>query len=96
MVLFQVNQTVTIMDREETDKEARATKNTKKVWKWVIGSGIILMIIAFWGSFFSQDENFSESDRPSAQAIMPADSVASDTLTKVHPDTMMKSVRGTK
>ncbi|MDQ6480883.1 hypothetical protein [Dyadobacter sp. LHD-138] len=84
------------MDREETDKEARATKNTKKVWKWVIGGGIILMIIAFWGSFFSQDKNFSESDRPSADAIMQADSAASDTLTEVHPDTMMKGVGGTK
>ncbi|WP_254561732.1 hypothetical protein [Dyadobacter diqingensis] len=84
------------MDRRETDKEARATKNTKNVWKWIIGIGIVLMVIAFWGGFFNHDNNFSESETPSANATMPADTVASDTAMEVHPDTIMKSVRGTK
>jgi len=84
------------MDREETDKEARATKNTKNVWKWILGVGIVLMLIAFWGGFLNHDENFQESDTPSENATMPADTAASDTSMEVHPDTIMKSVRGTE
>jgi len=84
------------MDRRETDKEAKATKNTKNVWKWILGVGIVLMLIAFWGGFFNHDEHFSEADTPSENATMNADTVASDTSMEVHPDTIMKSVRGTK
>jgi hypothetical protein len=84
------------MDRGETDKEARATKNTKNVWKWILGVGIVLMAIAFWGGFFNHDNNFSESETPSVNATMPADTAASDTSMEVHPDTIMKSVRGTQ
>ncbi|SEJ71716.1 hypothetical protein SAMN04487995_6082 [Dyadobacter koreensis] len=84
------------MDRRETDKEAKATKNTKNVWKWILGVGIVLMLIAFWGGFFNHDEHFSEADTPSENATMNSDTVASDTSMEVHPDTIMKSVRGTK
>jgi hypothetical protein len=84
------------MDRKETDKEARATKNTKNVWKWILGVGIVLMAIAFWGGFLNHDENFGESDTPSESTAMPADTAASDTVMNVHPDTIMESVRGTK
>jgi len=96
MVLKCANQITTIMDRGETDKEARATKNTKNVWKWILGVGIVLMLIAFWGGFLNHDENFQESDTPSEHANAAADTVASDTTMEVHPDSIMRSVRGTK
>lgn len=85
------------MNRQETDDEARATKNTKNVWKWVLGVGIVLMLIAFWGGFFNHDENFTEAETPS-ETNSPAvtDSIASDTTGNVAPDTIMKSVRGTQ
>ncbi|KAA0989872.1 hypothetical protein [Dyadobacter aurulentus] len=83
------------MDNKETDKEARATKNTKNVWKWILGVGVVLMIIAFWGGFFNHDENFQESDTPS-ESVPVADSVASDTMARMRSDTMMENVRGTK
>lgn len=84
------------MDRKETDQEAKATKNTKKVWLWVLVAGVLLMAIAFWGGFLNHGEHFSESDTPSENATMPADTAASDTSMEVHPDTIMKSVRGTE
>jgi uncharacterized membrane protein len=83
------------MNRQETDKEARATKNTKNVWKWILGVGVVLMLIAFWGGFFNHDENFSEADNPSDNAVT-ADSVASDTGSTMRSDTVMEHVRGTK
>ena len=84
------------MNRQDTDDEARATKNTKNVWKWILGVGVILMAIAFWGSFFSQNKNFKESETPS-ESTQPAmaDSVASDTVGNVNADTIMEHVRGT-
>ncbi|MCE7041781.1 YrdB family protein [Dyadobacter sp. CY312] len=84
------------MNRQETDKEARATKNTKNVWKWILGVGIVLMIIAFWGGFFNHDENFTESETPSETNAPASDTVASDTIGVVKADTIMQSVRGTK
>ena len=85
------------MNREETDNEARATKNTKNVWKWILGVGIALMAIAFWGGFLNHNENFKESETPS-ESTQPAmaDSVASDTVGNVDADTIMEHVRGTK
>ena len=85
------------MNRQETDKEAKATKNTKNVWKWILGVGIVLMAIAFWGGFFNHNENFKESETPSeSNSPAPIDSVASDTVGNVNADTIMRSVRGTK
>jgi len=84
------------MNREETDKEARATKNTKNVWKWILGVGIVLMAIAFWGGFFNHNESFEQSETPSQTTQPAADSVASDTIGNVDSDTIMRSVRGTK
>lgn len=83
------------MDRRETDKEARATKNTKNVWKWILGVGVVLMLIAFWGGFFNHDEKFRGSDSPSENVPAVADSIASDT-TQVNSDTIMESVRDSK
>ena len=85
------------MNRQETDKEAKATKNTKNVWKWILGVGIALMAIAFWGGFFNHNENFNEAETPSeSNSNAPVDSVASDTVGNVNADTIMRSVRGTK
>jgi flagellar basal body-associated protein FliL len=84
------------MDRKETDKEARATKNTKNVWKYILGVGIVLMAIAFWGGFFNHKESFQEAETPSQGTQAPADTAAYDTTMDVHPDTIMKSVRGTQ
>ena len=85
------------MNRQETDQEAKNTKNTKNVWKWILGVGIALMAIAFWGGFFNHNENFKESETPS-ESTQPAvtDSVATDTVGQVSADTIMKSVRGTE
>jgi hypothetical protein len=83
------------MDNKETDKEARATKNTKNVWKWILGVGVVLMIIAFWGGFFNHNENFQEAETPS-ESVPVTDSAASDTAGRMHSDTMMEHVRGTK
>ena len=80
------------MNRQETDKEAKATKNTKNVWKWILGVGVVLMLIAFWGGFFNHDENFSESNNPAATS----DTVATDNGTDMKADTVMENVRGTQ
>lgn len=85
------------MNRQETDDQARATKNTKNVWKWILGVGILLMAIAFFGGFFNHNENFKEAETPSISTQPAAsDSVASDTVGQVEADTIMRSVRGTK
>ena len=85
------------MNRQETDDEARATKNTGNVWKWILGVGVVLMIIAFWGGFFNHDQNFSESDNPSKNSSAAvSDSVASDTASTTDADTIMEHVRGTE
>jgi len=85
------------MNRQETDDEARATKNTKNVWKWILGVGIALMAIAFWGGFFNHNENFKEAETPSVSTQpAEADSVASDTVGQLSADTVMRNVRGTK
>jgi hypothetical protein len=84
------------MDRRETDKEAKATKNTKNVWKWILGVGVVLMLIAFWGGFFNHNEKFGESDSPSENVPAVADSVASDTISQANSDSIMQSVRDSK
>ncbi|GGB93643.1 hypothetical protein [Dyadobacter sediminis] len=85
------------MDRRETDKETRATKNTKNVWKWILGVGVVLMGIAFWGGFFNHNESFRESEPPSVtNASADSNSVASDTTQELHSDTIMEHVRGTE
>lgn len=82
------------MDRRETDKEAKATKNTKNVWKWILGVGVVLMAIAFWGGFFNHNENFTESENATETASPNADTIATDS--KTNADTIMESVRDNK
>ncbi|MCF2486624.1 YrdB family protein [Dyadobacter sp. CY347] len=82
------------MDRRETDKEAKATKNTKNVWKWILGVGIVLMAIAFWGGFFNHNENFTESENATETATQNTDTIATDS--KTNADTIMESVRDNK
>ncbi|SKB98778.1 YrdB family protein [Dyadobacter psychrophilus] len=82
------------MDRRETDKEAKATKNTKNVWKWILGVGIVLMAIAFWGGFFNHNENFTEAETPSSQGAEGAGSAAA--ADSVASDTIMENVRKTE
>jgi len=84
------------MDRKETEEETKATKNTKNVWKWILGVGIVLMLVAFWGGFFNHDENFSEAETPSATVRDSVSSSTSDTTQQLAPDTINKSVRGTE
>lgn len=84
------------MDRKETEDETKATKNTKHVWKWILGVGIVLMLIAFWGGFFNHEENFSEAETPSASVADTASTTASDTAQELHSDTINNSVRGTE
>ncbi|MCE6992218.1 hypothetical protein [Dyadobacter sp. CY323] len=85
------------MNSQETDDQARATKKTGNVWKWILGVGVVLMLIAFWGGFFNHDGNFGESDNPSENsAAAISDSTASDTTMTTDPDTIMEHVRGTE
>jgi hypothetical protein len=84
------------MDRKETEEETKATKNTKNVWKWILGIGIVLMLIAFWGGFFNHKESFSEAETPSASVGDSTSTMASDTVQELHPDSINKSVRGTE
>ncbi|MCF0073629.1 hypothetical protein LZD49_24330 [Dyadobacter sp. CY261] len=84
------------MNRQETDDEARSTKNLKNVWKWIVGVGIALSLIAWFGGFFNHDRNLGEADNPADQTAA-ADSVASDTAgTNLRSDTVYEHVRGTK
>ncbi|GGM98100.1 hypothetical protein GCM10010967_34860 [Dyadobacter beijingensis] len=84
------------MNRQETDKEARATKNVKNVWKWILGIGIALSLIAWLGGFFNHDSNAGRADNPADHAA-PADTIASDTSgTTLRADTVNESVRGTQ
>lgn len=84
------------MDRHETDKEARKTKNTRHVWKWILGVGVVLMAIAFWGGFFNHNENFDKAETPSESAAPDyADTTATDSG-RANADTIMENVRGTK
>ncbi|NIJ55794.1 hypothetical protein [Dyadobacter arcticus] len=79
------------MNSQETDKEAKATKNTKNVWKWILGVGIVLMLIAFWGGFFNHKENFKEAENPAETSTennaAVVDSIASDTINQGVRDT---------
>lgn len=85
------------MNRQETDKEARATKNVKNVWKWIVGVGIMLSLIAWFGGFFNHDKNFKQADSPSENASALSDSVATDTAgSTLRSDTIMEHVRGTE
>ncbi|WAC10304.1 hypothetical protein [Dyadobacter pollutisoli] len=85
------------MNRQKTDKEARATKNVKNVWKWIVGVGIVLSLIAWFGGYINHDKNFGEADNPSQNATSASDSTAaSDTTMNLDSDTIMKSVRGTE
>lgn len=84
------------MNRQETDREARATKNVKNVWKWIVGVGIVLSLIAWFGGFFNHDSNIGQADNPADHAAA-ADSVASDTSgTTLRSDTVYEHVRGTE
>lgn len=84
------------MNRQETDREARATKNVKNVWKWIVGVGIVLSLIAWLGGFFNHDGNPGPADNPADNSAV-ADSVASDTAgTPLRSDTVYENVRGTK
>lgn len=83
------------MNRQETDEEAKATKNTKNVWKWILGVGILLMAIAFWGGFFNHNESFEGSETPSETQSVNKDTIATDSG-KTNADSVMENVRGTK
>jgi hypothetical protein len=84
------------MNRQETDREARATKNVKNVWKWIVGVGILLSLIAWVGGFFNHDNNAGQADNPADESTVVTDTVASDTGSTMRSDTVMEHVRGTK
>lgn len=86
------------MNRQETDREARATKNVKNVWKWIVGVGIVLSLIAWFGGFFNHDRNLTGSaDNPADQGTVAVDSIASDTAgSQMRADTVYEHVRGTE
>ncbi|GAB2786002.1 hypothetical protein GCM10027275_33040 [Rhabdobacter roseus] len=64
------------MNRKEIDQEAKATKSTRNVWMWIVGIGIILMIIAFVGGVFNHGGDVTpNSNTPGA---VSSDTVAGD------------------
>ncbi len=67
------------MNRKETENELKSTRNIKGMWKWIIGVGIVLMIIAFWGSYFNHDQNFIEKQNPES---VEKDSVGQKTMAR--------------
>jgi hypothetical protein len=86
------------MNRQETDDQARSTKNVKNVWKWIVGVGIVLSLIAWFGGFFNHDRNFREADNPAEQSSNNpnAGAATTDTTMQTDPDTIMEHVRGTE
>lgn len=64
------------MDRHELDKETKATKKTKNIWKWILGVGIVLFLIAFFGGYLNHDEDFYPGTAP-VEGVQ-ADTSASD------------------
>jgi hypothetical protein len=84
------------MDRRETERETKATKNTKNVWKWILGIGAVLMIFAFFGGYFNHDKNFSGAQGPSTRVADTIVTDRMDTTQQLHPDSIMNNVRGTK
>ena len=96
MVSVKAQQHLNTMDRKETEEETKATKNTKNVWKWILGVGALLMAFAFWGGYINHDENFGKAETPSATVRDSASTLNSDTTQQIHPDSINKSVRGTE
>jgi len=85
------------MNRQETDREARATKNVKHVWKWILGVGIALSLFAWLGGLFNHGGNAGESDTPSEQSSNNSGNASMpDTTMQTEPDTIMEHVRGTE
>jgi peptidoglycan biosynthesis protein MviN/MurJ (putative lipid II flippase) len=64
------------MDRHELDKETKATKKTKNIWKWIVGVGIVLFLIAFFGGYLNHDEDFFPGTAP--MEAVPVDTSATD------------------
>ncbi len=74
------------MNRKETEDELKSTRNTKDIWKWIVGVGIVLMAIAFWGGYFNHDQNFSEEKNTEGASV---DSIGNEsTAPEVVTDTL--------
>jgi hypothetical protein len=75
------------MNRRETDKETKATKKTNDLWLWVVGLGIIMMLIASIGGFFNHDESLMPGTNVAPGTVM------SDTVTGDMVDTLPTKFR---
>ena len=65
------------MDRKETDDEARGTKQTGNVLYWILGVGIVLMILAVvYGLTRHEGDTVPKDDTPASQVL--SDTVAGD------------------
>lgn len=71
------------MDRHELDKETKATKKTKNIWKWILGVGLVLCLIAFFGGYLNHDKDFYPGTAP-VEGV-PADTSATDSSTLMTP-----------
>ncbi|HEV7348439.1 hypothetical protein [Telluribacter sp.] len=81
------------MDRNELDDETKATKNTansRKIWIWVIGAGVVLSLIGHFGGWWNHNWNMTPSTRPEQQ-VVPSDTARGDVI--MNPDTMATDVR---
>lgn len=80
------------MDRNELNKETHATKNTansRKIWLFVLGVGIVLSLIAYFGGWFNHGE-VTPNMRPK-QDVVPSDTARGDVI--VNPDTSATDIR---
>lgn len=67
------------MDRQETDDEARSTKKMGNMLYWILGIGIVLMLLAVvYGLTRHDGDVVPESEAPASQ--MMSDTVAGDGL----------------
>lgn len=75
------------MNRREIDKETKATKDTRNLWPWIVSLGIILMLVAFIGSFFNHNETLTPGSE-----VAPG-TVLSDTIKGDMVDALPTQVR---
>lgn len=75
------------MDRKEIDKETKATKSTKNILYWIVGVGIVLILIAFIGGFFNHNTDVVPGDDVPGRVL--SDTVAGDKMS----DTLATDIR---
>lgn len=66
------------MDRQKTDDEARSTKKTGNVLYWILGIGIVLMILAVIYGLSRHDGDVAPQTDGTSSGQVLSDSIAGD------------------